>query len=268
MSYVSLYRIYVLRERKRRPRRCRARASVTVVVPTRNEAGNVAAALRAHAGDGQRHRADLRRRAIRPTTPGQTIQRAIARYRRAAEAARVPADGQGQGRRRAPRLRARDRRHPDDPRRRPDGAARGSAARSTTRSRGGQGEFVNGVAARLPDGAGGDALLQPARQQRSSAWLFTWLLEQPIKDTLCGTKVLWRARLRAHRRQPRLLRRLRSVRRFRPAVRRRAAEPEDRRAADALPRAHLRRRPTSSAGGTACCCCACRPFAARKLKFV
>ena len=25
---------------------------------------------------------------------------------------------------------------------------------------------------------------------------FSWLLGQPIKDTLCGTKVLWRARLR------------------------------------------------------------------------
>ena len=29
--------------------------------------------------------------------------------------------------------------------------------------------------------------------------LFTYLLQQPIKDTLCGTKVLWRKRLRAHR---------------------------------------------------------------------
>ena len=27
--------------------------------------------------------------------------------------------------------------------------------------------------------------------------LFTYLLQQPIKDTLCGTKVLWRTRLRA-----------------------------------------------------------------------
>ena len=25
------------------------------------------------------------------------------------------------------------------------------------------------------------------------AWAFSWLLGQPIKDTLCGTKVLWRA---------------------------------------------------------------------------
>ena len=29
--------------------------------------------------------------------------------------------------------------------------------------------------------------------------LFTYLLQQPIKDTLCGTKVLWRERLRADR---------------------------------------------------------------------
>ena len=25
------------------------------------------------------------------------------------------------------------------------------------------------------------------------SWLLTWILGQPIKDTLCGTKVLWRA---------------------------------------------------------------------------
>ena len=59
------------------------------------------------------------------------------------------------------------------------------------------------------------------------------------------------SRLRAHRRQPRLLRRLRSVRRLRPALRRRQAEPQDRRAADPLPRAHLRRDQDLAASRTA-----------------
>ena len=40
--------------------------------------------------------------------------------------------------------------------------------------------------------------------------LFTHLLQQPIKDTLCGTKVLWRRGLRAHRRRPARVRGLRS----------------------------------------------------------
>jgi len=55
----------------------------------------------------------------------------------------------------------------------------------------GKGEFVNGV-----------RLVYP-REERSMRYLnmignkvfaivFSWLLEQPIKDTLCGTKVLWK----------------------------------------------------------------------------
>ena len=71
--------------------------------------------------------------------------------------------------------------------------------------------------------------------------LFTYLLQQPIKDTLCGTKVLWRERLRADRGGALVLRRLRSVRRLRPDLRGGAPEPEDRRDPRALPRAHLRR---------------------------
>src|SRR5712691_11299032 len=47
-------------------------------------------------------------------------------------------------------------------------------------------------------------------------------------------------RLPSYRRPARLLRRLRSVWRLRPAIRRRAAEPQDRRPADPLSRTHLR----------------------------
>jgi ubiquinone/menaquinone biosynthesis C-methylase UbiE len=55
----------------------------------------------------------------------------------------------------------------------------------------GQGEFINGV-----------RLIYPMEKQamrflnlignKFFSMLFTWLLGQPIKDTLCGTKVLWK----------------------------------------------------------------------------
>ena len=75
----------------------------------------------------------------------------------------------------------------------------------------------------------------------SSALALSAILEQRLKDTLCGTKVLFRRDYERIAASARLLRRLRSVRRLRSALRRRQAEPEDRRAADPLPRAHLRR---------------------------
>ena len=56
----------------------------------------------------------------------------------------------------------------------------------------GQGEFINGVRLVYP-------MAHQAMQfaniigNKFFSMLFTWLLGQPIKDTLCGTKVLWRA---------------------------------------------------------------------------
>ncbi len=57
--------------------------------------------------------------------------------------------------------------------------------------RSGQAEFVNGV-----------RLVYPMEKQamrffnllgnKFFSWAFSWLLGQPLKDTLCGTKVLWR----------------------------------------------------------------------------
>lgn len=57
--------------------------------------------------------------------------------------------------------------------------------------RSGKGELVNGV-----------RLVYPMENRAMSffnllgntffSWAFTWLLGQPVKDTLCGTKVLWR----------------------------------------------------------------------------
>ena len=71
--------------------------------------------------------------------------------------------------------------------------------------------------------------------------LFTYLLQQPIKDTLCGTKVLWRKDYERIAAARVVLRRLRSVRRLRSDLRRRAPQPQDRRDSRALPRPHLRR---------------------------
>jgi len=66
----------------------------------------------------------------------------------------------------------------------------------------GNGEFCNGV-----------RLVYPMQDQamrfanlvgnKFFAWAFTWLLGQPIRDTLCGTKVMWKAHyegIRANRR--------------------------------------------------------------------
>jgi len=55
----------------------------------------------------------------------------------------------------------------------------------------GKGEFVNGV--RLVYPMEGSAM-RPLNflGNKFFGWAFTWLLGQPIKDTLCGTKVVWR----------------------------------------------------------------------------
>ena len=161
---------------------------------------------------------------------------------------------------------AAQRRDPDDPRRRPDRAA-GGLAEVLRRAAGGKGEFVNGV-----------RLVYPM-EQRAMRFLnllgnkffslaFSWLLGQPVKDTLCGTKVLWRSSIRVHRGEPLVFRRLRPLRRLRPAVRRREAEPEDRGRADPLSRAHLRHDQHPAAGGTAGCCCGCWSSRRPRLKFV
>jgi hypothetical protein len=57
----------------------------------------------------------------------------------------------------------------------------------------GKGDFINGVRLVYP---------MEERAMRFFSLLFSWLLGQPIKDTLCGTKVLWRRdyeRIAAHR---------------------------------------------------------------------
>jgi SAM-dependent methyltransferase len=55
----------------------------------------------------------------------------------------------------------------------------------------GTGEFVNGVRLVYPMD---DQAMRFANlvANKAFSWLFTWLLGQPIRDTLCGTKALWR----------------------------------------------------------------------------
>jgi ubiquinone/menaquinone biosynthesis C-methylase UbiE len=55
----------------------------------------------------------------------------------------------------------------------------------------GDGEFINGV--RLVYPMEGDAMrFANLLGNKFFSWAFSWLLGQPIRDTLCGTKVLWR----------------------------------------------------------------------------
>ena len=56
----------------------------------------------------------------------------------------------------------------------------------------GQAEFVNGV--RLVYPMDDDAMrFANLLGNKFFSWMFTWLLGQPIRDTLCGTKVLWKS---------------------------------------------------------------------------
>ena len=149
-----------------------------------------------------------------------------------------------------------DRRHPDDPRRRSDDAARG-AAELLRRHRERPGRLRAGHAAGLPDGAGGDALLQQAGEHGVLA-----AVHVPLAAADQGHAVRHEgavaARLRADRGGAVVLRRLRSVRRLRPDLRRRPPEPEDRRDSGALPRAHLRHDQHRPLEARLCCCCGCR----------
>jgi glycosyltransferase involved in cell wall biosynthesis len=56
----------------------------------------------------------------------------------------------------------------------------------------GKGDFANGV--RLVYPMDGQAMkFANLCANKAFSILFSWLLGQPVKDTLCGTKVLWRA---------------------------------------------------------------------------
>ena len=189
MNHVSLYRIYVLRERKEVAASVPARASVTVVVPTRNEAGNVAAAIARTPvmGSGtelifvEGHSSD---------DTWAEIQRALRVYDGPLKLRAFQQTGKGKGD--AVRL----------------GFAHASGdvlmildADLTVPPEdlpsffdalvGGHADFVQGTRLVYPMEPGAMRFFNKLGNVAFSQ-LFTYLLQQPIKDTLCGTKVLWR----------------------------------------------------------------------------
>ena len=187
MKVTSLYRIYVLRDRGPAPPV--RKVSVSVIVPTRNEAGNVAAAAARTPvmGSGtelifvEGHSTD---------DTWAAIQRTIASYDGPLKLRAFQQTGRGKGD--AVRL----------------GFAHATGdvlmildADLTVPPEdlptfydvlaGGHADFVQGTRLVYPMEPGAMRFFNKLGNVAFSE-LFTYLLQQPIKDTLCGTKVLWR----------------------------------------------------------------------------
>jgi len=187
MSVVTLYRIYILRDRgaATAPRR----ATVSVIVPTRNEAGNVAAALARTPvmGSGtelifvEGHSSD---------DTWATIQTEMKRYSGPLKVSAYQQTGKGKG----------------DAVRLGFSKATGDIlmildADLTVPPEDLPG-FYDVIASGLADYVQGTRMIYPMEPGAMRFFnklgnvafskMFTYLLQQPIKDTLCGTKVLWR----------------------------------------------------------------------------
>ena len=187
MQVASLYRIYVLRDRGDAP--APRRASVSVIVPTRNEAGNVAAALTRTPVMGTGTELIFVEGHSSDDTWG-TIQTEMQRYRGPLKLSAYQQTGKGKG-----------------------DAVRLGFARATgdilmildadlTMPPEELPGFYDVIASGLGDYVQGTRLVYPMEPGAmrffnklgnvAFSQLFTYLLQQPIKDTLCGTKVLWR----------------------------------------------------------------------------
>jgi SAM-dependent methyltransferase len=187
MKVASLYRIYVLRDRGAAP--APRRASVSVIVPTRNEAGNVAAAVARTPVMGtstevifvEGHSTD---------DTWAAIQRTVQAYDGPLKLRAFQQTGKGKGD--AVRL----------------GFAHATGdvlmildADLTVPPEelptfyevlaGGHADYVQGTRLVYPMEPGAMRFFNKIGNVAFSE-LFTYLLQQPIKDTLCGTKVLWR----------------------------------------------------------------------------
>ena len=118
----------------------------------------------------------------------------------------------------------------------------------------GKGEFVNGSRLVYPMERQAMRFLNMVAN-RIFSHLFSWLLNQRFTDTLCGTKVLSRTSYRRIADNRAYFGRVRSVRRFRPHLRCFQAQPEGGREFPSATRAVATARPRSRASSTAGCCC-------------
>ncbi len=196
MQHLSLYRVYVLRERERdRGRdaaiaRRRIGASVSVVVPTRNEAGNVQAAIdRTPVMGGATELIFVEGGSTDGTW--ETIQESLRQYQGPLTLRAFQQTGKGKGD--AVRLGFSHATGdllmildadltvpPEDLPSFYEVATRGHA------------DFVQGTRLVYPMEPGAMRFFNKIGNVAFSQ-LFSYLLQQPIRDTLCGTKVLWRS---------------------------------------------------------------------------
>jgi SAM-dependent methyltransferase len=184
---LSMYRIYALRKRDLRAEA--RKVSVSVVVPTRNEAGNVAAAIARTPVLGSQTELIF---VEGGSTDGtwETIQAAIRDYRGPLVLKAYQQQGKGKGdavrlgfsKASGDILMILDADLTVPPEELPvfyDVIARGL------------GDYVQGTRLVYPMDPGAMRFFNKLGNIAFSQ-LFTYLLQQPIKDTLCGTKVLWR----------------------------------------------------------------------------
>ncbi|HXJ19111.1 MAG TPA: glycosyltransferase [Polyangia bacterium] len=187
MKVASLYRIYVLRDRGVTPPA--RKVSVSVIVPARNESGNIAAAAARTPVMGTSTELIF----VEGNSTDDTwaaIQRTVAGYDGPLKLRAFQQTGKGKGD--AVRL----------------GFAHATGdvlmildadltvppedlPRFVDVLAGGHADYVQGTRLVYPMEPGAMRLFNKLGNVAFSE-LFTYLLQQPIKDTLCGTKVLWR----------------------------------------------------------------------------
>jgi SAM-dependent methyltransferase len=184
---LSMYRIYALRKRETGCER--AAVSVSVVVPARNESGNIAAAIARTPVMGSGTELIF---VEGGSTDGtwETIQQAISDYRGPLRLSAYKQQGKGKG----------------DAVRVGFSKASGDVLMILDADltvppeelpvfydviASGLGDFVQGTRLVYPMNPGAMRFFNKLGNIAFSQ-LFTYLLQQPIKDTLCGTKVLWR----------------------------------------------------------------------------
>ncbi len=184
---LSMYRIYALRRREHV--REAPKVSVSIVVPARNEAGNIAAAVARTPILGS-HTELIFVEGGSSDGTWDVITSTLKSYRGPLDLSAYRQQGKGKG----------------DAVRQGFAKARGDILMILDADltvppeelsvfydviAGGMGDFVQGTRLVYPMDPGAMRFLNKLGNMAFSQ-LFTYLLQQPIKDTLCGTKVLWR----------------------------------------------------------------------------